>query len=519
MNIKKILLINPPYPFEESPSPPLGLSYLAGFLLKEGFEVKIADFVINLFSESKLNAIINEFKPDVIGSTGVTMNIKPAISILGLCRKIYPQAMIVLGGPHVTFDAEAILKENSFVDIIVRREGELTFTELLKQKSPLENIPGISYRNSTSIKHNPDRPFIEDINILPFPARDIIELSKYRALGMPINMITSRGCPFDCIFCVGSKMVGKKVRYYDTARVVDEFEMLSKMGFNQINIADDLFTSNKKRCTAICEEIIRRKINHPWTAFARVDTVSEELLTIMKKSGCTTLCFGIESGNQKILDTVKKKTSLDLCRKAVDICNKTGITPMAAYILGLPGETPETIEETLEFASRLNKLYGFHILSPFPGTEVLENADQYGLRILTKDWDMFDANQAVTESDTISKDEIDAVYKKFNSGIDKYVKGVISREESGAAISADEKSMVNNIRSIVLIKKIIDLELFEKFTNSDIKEKSKDSLAEFINTETQVDKNLIQNRIEWLIKTKSIEIRNENSDFKVQWAD
>nr|HPJ36929.1 radical SAM protein [Spirochaetota bacterium] len=300
----KVLLINPPYPFEESPTPPFGLMSLAAYLIEKGIEVRIADFIITRFSEDKARAIIDDFNPDVIGATGVTMNIKKAFSILQFFKELKPEAVFVMGGPHVTFDADTVLRENSFLDYIVRGEGEVTCTELLRaiqnNTSP-EGILGISYRNGNEIIHNDRRPFIEDINTLPFPARHLVSLTKYRALRFPINMVTSRGCPHQCIFCLGSKMVGRKVRYFDTMRIVDEFEMLSKMGFSQINIVDDLFTSNKKRCIEFCDEIMRRGIQHKWTAFARVDTVSLELLQAMQKAGCTTLCFGIESGNQEIL--------------------------------------------------------------------------------------------------------------------------------------------------------------------------------------------------------------------------
>jgi radical SAM superfamily enzyme YgiQ (UPF0313 family) len=176
-------------------------------------------------------------------------------------------------------------------------------------------------------------------------------------------MVTSRGCPFTCIFCVGSKMVGRKVRYFDTNRVVDEFDMLITMKFKQINIVDDLLTSHKSRCIEICKEIKVRGINHPWTAFARVDTVSLDLLEHMKDAGCTLLCFGIESGNQEILDRVKKNITLEKCKEAIAMCKEVGITAMTSYIIGLPGETEETVQKTLEFAKELSDTYGFHILA------------------------------------------------------------------------------------------------------------------------------------------------------------
>jgi len=258
-------------------------------------------------------------------------------------------------------------------------------------------------------------------------------------------------------------MVGRKVRYFDVKRVVDEFEMLSKMGFNQINIVDDLFTSHKSRCIAICDEIMKRGINHPWTAFARVDTVSKDLLVAMKKAGCTMLCFGIESGNQEILDTVKKKITLEKCRQAIDLCNETGIAAMASYILGLPGESAETIRKTMEFASSLTPHYGYHILSPFPGTEVREMCDQYGLRILTSDWDRYDANQCVADTGLVPYQEIDGIVGEFNAGIKRYVESAIRRKEGGELLSSGDEDMVKKLSSFFVVKDIIMKELVESY--------------------------------------------------------
>ncbi len=310
--IKRILLINPPYPFEEHPSPPFGLMSLAAYLIEKDYEVRIEDYIIEQCTAERYKFIIDQFKPDVIGATAVSMTVKKSLSIISEYKKIAPDSITVMGGAHVTFDPEGILNSGS-VDYIVRGEGEITFTELLKTISEgldVSAVNGISYITDGIINHTPDRELIEDINILPYPARNLAALSKYKAMDLPINMITSRGCPHSCIFCLGRKMVGKKLRYFNTKRVVDEFEMLAGMGFSQINIADDLFTSNKKRCMEICEGILERGISQAWSAFARVDTISQDLLYKLKEAGCTTLCFGIESGNQEILDRVKKKLHL-----------------------------------------------------------------------------------------------------------------------------------------------------------------------------------------------------------------
>lgn len=463
----KVLLINPQYPFEENPTPPFGLMSLAAYLLEKGIEVRIEDYIITNFSKERVEKIITGYNPDVIGATGVTMNIKKAIKILKEYKKSKPEAITVLGGPHATFDAEDILAEHDYVDYIVRGEGELTFHEMLEligSNASLEEVQGISFRKNNGIVHNPDRPLIEDINILPFPARHLVQLSKYRAFRLPINMITSRGCPYKCIFCVGSRMVGRKVRSFDVERVVDEFEMLSKMGFRQINIVDDLFTSNKNRCIAICQEILRRGIKHTWNAFARVDTISRELLEHLKEAGCTTLCFGIESGNQEILDRAKKKITIEKCERAIKLCNEVGVEPMTSYILGLPGESVETAKKTVTFAKELTKdFYGFHILSPFPGTEVRDKCDEYGIRILTSDWDCYDANQAVSETDSISHDEIEQIANEENASFDEYFMKVCKRIENGEPLMRHDLDTYNGIIEFGFFQDLIMKEYLEGF--------------------------------------------------------
>ncbi|HSV95819.1 MAG TPA: radical SAM protein [Spirochaetota bacterium] len=462
----KVLLINPPYPFEESPTPPFGVISLGAYLEREGVEVLVEDYIVQPYSRARVREVLSAFRPDVVGSTAVTMNVKRALSILRDYKEENPKVIAVMGGPHVSFDADAILGGHHFLDYIIRGEGEITFTEMLRSLetgSPPEEVEGVSLRSNGSVRHNPDRPLIPDINVLPYPARHLISLSRYRALGFPINMVTSRGCPNKCIFCVGSRMVGRKVRYLDVQRVVDEFELLSTMRFRQINIVDDLFTANKNRCISICEEIVRRGIRHRWTAFARVDTVSKELLNSMKTAGCTTLCFGIESGNQEILDLVKKNITLEKAKAAVDLCNAAGIEPMTSYILGLPGETPETVRTTMEFARNLSPMYGYHILAPFPGTEVREKAAEYGMRILTDDWDLYDANRSVAESVHMSHEEIDRIVNEFNGGIRRYVEAIGERKKRGEGISSTDEDMLGGILSFDFSERLISGQVVERY--------------------------------------------------------
>ncbi len=518
---KRVLLVNPPYPLEESPSPPFGLMSLGAYLLENDIDVIIEDYIVNPYSRERARDIARQFRPDIIGSTGVTMNINAAIKILGDFSEESPGSAIVMGGPHVTFDAQNILSDNPHIDFIVRGEGEITTTELIRNlgdDAAYKSIRGLSYRDNSSIRHNEMRDFIADINILPYPARHLIQLSKYKALGLPINMITSRGCPFECIFCVGSKMVGRRVRYFDTKRVVDEFQMLASMGFKQINIVDDLFTSHRKRCIEICEEILRRGIKHEWTAFARVDTVSRELLEIMKKSGCNMLCFGIESGVQEILDRVKKKTTLEKIEKALVLCREVGVVPMASYIMGLPGETPETVRQTMDFAKSLCNSYGFHILAPFPGTEVREKADEYGMRILTSDWDLYDANRSVCESIYLPHEEVDRIVNEFNDGINRLIIGMLKKHERGEAISGSELDMVNGITSLDFNYKLICGKLVEQFSARNNNGAGLNGFIDFISENSGFQKDLVSREVDRLITIGCLTSNLSGGSLQIAWS-
>ncbi len=520
--MKRILLINPPYPFEEHPSAPFGLMSLAAYLIEKGYTVRIEDYIIEQNSIERYRTIVNEFNPDVIGATAVSMTVKKSLAILRDYRSIAPGVITVMGGAHATFDSEGILN-SGIIDFIIRGEGEITFTELLDTLSKNENtaaVDGISYIKDNIIHHNPDRELIEDINILPYPARNLITLSKYKAMDLPVNMITARGCPHSCIFCLGRKMVGSRLRYFDIERVVDEFELLSKMGFSQINIADDLFTSNKKRCIAICEGIISRGIKQLWSAFARVDTISQDLLYKLKESGCTTLCFGIESGNQEILDRVKKKTNLEKCRAAAEICRNAGITPLASYILGLPGETEETVMNTLRFAQKLNMDFGIHILSPFPGTEIREKAEEYGLTILTDDWDQYDANRSVCSTEGILPERVDEIVHGFYKSLENYMEEAALKKNKGEKISEKDESMLRKMELYKFNMELIEKRLIENYTDTtSIKsEEVLNNLYLYLEKKTGRSYNFISDEIQKMISKGCLEIIWKNSLPEISWV-
>jgi radical SAM superfamily enzyme YgiQ (UPF0313 family) len=451
----RVLLINPFYPISETPSPPLGLAFLAAALERAGIEVRILDFVVFPYRKRTLESTMADFSPDVIGATSVTMSFNDAIAVIRDAKSVDPDVFTVMGGPHVTFCAPETLRGFPQLDCVVLGEGEETIVELaMAEKTPrgLAGVPGIVFRGGSDVVSTGPRKTAIDVDTLPVPARHLLPLGRYRALGLPISMTTSRGCPHNCIFCVGRKMVGAKVRYRNPKKVVDEMESLAALEFRQINLADDLFTANEKHCLAVCDEILERGLQVPWTSFARVDTVSPLILSRMREAGCHTVSFGIESANAGILKTIKKGISTQQAVAAVEMCNEAGIAPNASFILGLPGETPETIKETVEFGEKIKAMgvaHGFHTLAPFPGTEIREASDRFGLRILTNDWPEYHANRAIVETASVSRDMIDGIVAGWEKDFVDYLDDLGDRFRRGEATETEAWPVLNLERCVL----------------------------------------------------------------------
>ena len=456
----RILLINPYYPISETPSPPLGLAYLAAALSEVGIEAKILDLVVFPYSRTLLQNMLEQYRPQMAGLTAVTMTFDNAMDVIRDIKRLNPDIVTVMGGPHVTFCARQTLRNHSELDIVVLGEGERTIVELSRAVDMGANwssVNGIAYRSGVEVCRTAQREPVTDLDDLPLPARHLLPLGRYRALGMPVSLTTSRGCPFKCIFCVGRKMVGSRIRYRSAKKIVDEMQYLKTLQFHQINIADDLFTADKKHCLAVCDEIVKRRLNITWTSFARVDTVSEKILAAMKTAGCSAISFGIESGNPQILKTIKKGITREQVVKAVNMCRRTGIKPYASFILGLPGETSQTIRETMAFGEELKShglSYGFHLLAPFPGTEIRENSDLYGIKILTDDWSEYHANRAIVETPAVDRQTLDKIVISWEDEYNQLLADIKIRMHQKSA-STQEALQVVNLERIVLVYELM----------------------------------------------------------------
>ena len=436
----RIAIIAPPYPLEEFPSPPLGITYVAAAFEAAGAEVKIFDYIVSNYTKENLQKQLESFRPDAVGATSVTMNFYGAQQILHDVKNYDPEIITIMGGPHVSFTAADTLRQYPEIDLIVIGEGEDTIAELtpvLRQRSKWHNIRGIAYRDDDEIIITDKRGFITDIDRIPRPARRLLSISRYRALGFPVSMITGRGCPHSCIFCIGRRMVGARVRKRKTNLVLDEIEEILGYGFERINIADDLFTADKERAKEICTQIKERSLKFKWSAFARVDTVTQEICDLMAGAGCDGVSFGVETGNPEMLKLIKKGIKLEQVDAAVKMVHQAGMIAHESFIIGLPGETKDTLEETEKYAKSTKTSYSYHYLAPFPGTTVREKIQDYDLEILTDDWSRYDANGAIVKTSSLQPLEMQEFGARYDKEVEDDWNEILQSYRNGTGTAED----------------------------------------------------------------------------------
>ena len=460
----RIAIVAPPYPLEEMPSPPLGVTYVAAAFEAAGAEVKIFDYIVSAYTKEYLEKQLESFRPDAVGATSVTMNFNKARQILRDVKKYNPEIITMMGGPHVSFMAMATLRQYPEIDLIVIGEGEDTIAELtpvIKRRNKWHDIRSIAYREGDEIVMTGKRDFIADIDRIPLPARHLLPISRYRALGFPVSLITSRGCPYSCIFCLGRKMVGSKVRNRNPQLVLDEMEMIIGDGFERINFADDLFTSDKERVRDICAGIKERSLKTPWSAFSRVDTASQEVFDMMAEAGCDSVSFGVETANVEILKRIKKGIKLEQVHAAVKMCKQAGMIAHASFIIGLPGETKSTLLETDQFARSMDALYGYHYLAPFPGTTVREKIQDYDLEIITDDWDLYDANDAIVKTSALLPQDMREFGHSYDDEMEFDWNKIVRRYHEGKADAEDTIRVEGRMR-MHLTYQILKEDIIEK---------------------------------------------------------
>jgi len=392
----KICLINTPellsvygkiQKFVPPTAPPLGLLYIAAVLEKEGFPVNIIDSYAEHYDVHMTVKEVLKFNPDIVGITATTPTFGNALRIAQTLKKVNPHVTIVMGGPHITPTGKIIMKKHECIDICVKHEGEYTFLELAQNK-PKDSILGIFYRDKEGeIIINADRPLLQNLDELPFPARHLIDLSKYHhvlfsSYGEPLTeMITARGCPFRCTFCASKITNGVGARFRSVENVMAEVdELISKYGIKVIEFRDDTLTINPSRFKQLCEEIKKRNISFIGNGKVNIISKFPEMAQQAKDAGCKLLMFGCESAEQKILDAYLKAQTVEDIKTAFKIVNKVGLDTLAFFILGSPLETYDTAKKTINLAKEINPTFvEFFLLNPHPGTSSEDEAKQIGM--------------------------------------------------------------------------------------------------------------------------------------------
>ncbi|MEM2345497.1 MAG: radical SAM protein, partial [Archaeoglobaceae archaeon] len=352
----------------------------------------------------------------IVGITSTTPTFVSALNYAKKIKEVFPDVFVILGGVHISFEPEKAVS-NDFVDAVCIGEGEETIVEVAERVEAgktLEGVKGIYYKEEGKLRKNEPRNFIENLDSLPFPAFDLMPLEKYSVLGQKIKhfpMITSRGCPFACRYCSSSLFMGHRFRARSAKNVVDEIEwLMDEFKAKHIAFSDDTFTLNKKRVVEICEEIKRRKLEITWSCSSRIDTVTDELLKLMKSVGCVAIYYGIESASKRILEYYRKRISIERAKEVVRTTRKIGISTICSFIIGAPIETREEMKKTLEFAIKLDPDYAqFTILTPYPGTEIYEEAKRKNL-LLSENYEDYTAAKPVIKTQ-VSPKELAAILK------------------------------------------------------------------------------------------------------------
>jgi anaerobic magnesium-protoporphyrin IX monomethyl ester cyclase len=417
----KVVLMHPR--FEVDSNIPLGIAYIAAFLSKHGIETDVIDRTFA--GREGWEDDLKSRKPDILGLSVSSTNFEDAMAMLALVRRTAPHVKVVFGGPQATVLGERCY-EFCAPDAVVIGEGEITMLELVEafaKGTTLADVKGIVYKEDGQVETTGSRPYIEDLDLLPFPAREKFPLEHYLssahgriswAVESPaVTILSSRGCPFKCTYCSSYRQLGRKVRFRSVENILAEVDYLVKnYGIKGLYFWDDTFVLDKKRVMAVCEGI--KKYGITWYCQSRVDTCDEEMLRALKGAGCRTLSFGIESGSQRILDNyLKKGITLEQTRKAVGLAKKLGFIVHGSFMLGIPGETREDMEKTIQFAKELDPdAVEFNITTPYYGTELREIVQREGKLLTDRLFGLNVKEKSIFTTRDLSPELVSAMYKR-----------------------------------------------------------------------------------------------------------
>ncbi len=443
-------------------APPLGLAYIAAVLELHGHKVKILDAAsLDMSINDIVKTILSE-KPDILGISALTPSVKTGYAIASKVKEHYPDLPVVMGGPHVSFMYEEAL--NHDVDYVVIGEGEYTMLELAKYiekgDGNLRDIRGIAFRDDTGrIIVTPQRPFIKNLDELPFPACHLLPMDRYTWLGKPIkiiHVIASRGCPYGCIYCVTSYLWGRRYRIRSPSLVADEIEYaINKYKTRTIIFTDDELTLIPRWIHEFINEIKSRGLDIEWSCSSRVSSVTGDMLREMARHGCKTIYYGIESYRDEDYDRIGKRITRRQVEKAIELTKREGINAVGSFILGFPWHTIDDMKNIVRFADRLEPDYAqFSIATPYPGTPLYYMAKEQGL-IEVHDWDYYTAAYPVMRGWSFTREQVAELlvwaykyfYLKPRRLIMNFIKGRI-----GTVIGVTARALKSYIRRMFGLK-------------------------------------------------------------------
>jgi anaerobic magnesium-protoporphyrin IX monomethyl ester cyclase len=403
--------------------PPLGIAYLAA-KVKNNHNVSIIDNYLEELSNKKIANLIIKNEPKILGFTTTTMNVINSYEIANLVKTKHPNTIIIFGGIHATIFPEEVLNNCTSCDIVVIGEGENTFEEIVEKINSNEyfnNIPGIYYRSRNKIIKTKPREPIENLDNIPFPARDLLNNKKYDSHGSMIkvkpvfSVMSSRGCPYNCSFCALPKW-NRKYRTRSAKNVVDEIEFLIK-NYNAkgIYFREDNFTANKNKVIEFCKELKKRNINIQWECESRVDSLDYKTLKMMYDSKCRGIWCGVESGSQRVLNFINKNITIDQIKEFYKNCHKLKIETGALFMIGLPTETKEEAIQSFELAKEIKPGWAcFQAYVGLPGCELYDYVKTH--KLYTKEWNTI----LEVETKELSRDEIYHLEIKLNKEYRKW---------------------------------------------------------------------------------------------------
>lgn len=416
-----ILLIQPPVgnPINKSQfTIPLGLAYLARVLQDNAYSVTVLDMGVEKTTRTTLSAILSREMPKLVGITSTVLTYNDGIRVASFIKKQKPNLPIVIGGPQASFLPEQTL-EKGCIDIVAISEGEITMLEIAEYYIngdifSLSKIKDIAYKHNGQIVINERRPFIENLDTIGFPARDLFDLNKYEN---PFSIITGRGCPHACTFCTNQNMWRRRYRVRSIDNVVKEIiEIRDKYKPDMIHFIDDTFILDHERVVSICDESIEKHIHVIWSCSSRGKPIPSYVLKKLREAGCRGIIIGAESGSNRVLRNIKKGVTKQDIEETVKGIHRAGIGVVCSFIIGFPCDTERSINETIQFAKQLASLQiskneppvlsQFGAVMPLPGTELFDNLPKRDRLFLMENWDRYDFSTPIITPKNLSKREM-----------------------------------------------------------------------------------------------------------------